>query len=140
MEIKRGASRLVILVGSLALKVPDDSGPERFELGRNANCAELNAWRETNAWWHKYLCPVIYADPDGGFLVMRRARMMTVKEHEAWRQELIKRDEYRPDAPEEPYEEKLEDWGYLDNQPVAVDYARVAYFTAADLSSDPGRP
>ena len=68
------------------------------------------------------------APPNGAVLMMRRARPMTegdFRQHVlaglywAW--------DYRgPDDDDTPFEPQAKDWGWLDDRPVAVDYANTS--------------
>ena len=69
-------------------------------------------WRQKFEWPH--LCPVLWCDPTGSTLVMRRASPdATVAEVDA----MLGR--FYPDV---TCETKLEDWGHVDGALVVLDY------------------
>ena len=61
-----GMTRIVLLIGPFAIKIPK---PGNEEDGRNANRRERHVYRKTK---DRRLCPVIWADPEGNILVMQR--------------------------------------------------------------------
>jgi len=72
-----GATRLVILIGEFAIKLPKPTALARFWRGCRGNSIEE---REH----FPELCPVLWCIPFGLALVMPRARMMTDPEFWAW--------------------------------------------------------
>lgn len=73
----RGVTRRVILVGEYAIKIPTFTSWFMFLQGLGANLTERRLWR---AWKHEMLCPVLFSDPIGLFVVMPRAdEVLTVK-------------------------------------------------------------
>ena len=123
LEWKLGASRLVLLAGSLAIKFPcikRESVLSRWgqvRQGRNCNRAERAAWR---AGKFPHLCPILCADRFGWIVVMRRAAPMSAAEFDAW----FHSDDW-PHIPFEPtpYELKSEDAGRLPcGRLVMIDY------------------
>lgn len=113
-RIAQGVTRHVLLVGSVAIKVPRVSEWRLFLLGLLANMQEAifskTRWPE--------LCPVLWHVPGGWLVVMRRARVLTDDEFaaldlESW----VDRGDYVI-----PAEVKPDSFGYLDGQLVAVDY------------------
>ena len=112
--LEYGVTRRVLLVGSLAIKVPSVTEWRLFLLGLLANMQEAllakTGWPE--------LCPVLWSVPGGFLIVMRRARVLTDDEFlaldlEHW----VQREGYRI-----PAEIKSDSFGYLDGDLVAVDY------------------
>jgi hypothetical protein len=109
-----GTKRRVILSGPYAIKVP------RRDKQDAARC--LNRW-EAELWsvWQPrfgwpYLCPVIWAAPDGSVLVMQRATQNVTAEE-------IAAIENNDDHPRPSCESKPEDWGRLeDGRVVMLDY------------------
>lgn len=73
-----------------------------------------STWRPKFGW--TYLCPVLWAAPDGSVLVMQRAKQDVTAEEIAT---LENNDEHpRPEC-----ESKVEDWGRLeDGRVVILDY------------------
>jgi hypothetical protein len=114
---RRGATRLVILIGGLAIKVPKVTGLARFGRGRDGNKIEARIWREQREHFPE-LCPVLWCAPFGLALAMPRARMMTEDQFYRWADS----DDY-PAHRWSPYEHKPGDWGWLGTRPVVVDYA-----------------
>jgi hypothetical protein len=68
---------------------------------------------------------MVASDPIGLLVIMKGARMMTADEVDRWRLRL--NDLYVPGHPEAPFEDKEDEWGWLGDRPVAVDYARDAW-------------
>jgi hypothetical protein len=90
-----------------------------------------SVWRRKFSWQN--LCPILFADPFGFFVVMRRARQPVAREV---------KDAADPDYyPGITAEMKSEDYGHLDGRIVAVDYGlpdadmveeRRAYYLATE--------
>jgi hypothetical protein len=74
-------------------------------------------WRERFGWPH--LCPVVWADPEGYVLVMRRA-IQDVTHDEIVAFEAAWMDSQRLPLPSG--EDKPEDWGHVDGRLVLCDY------------------
>ncbi|HEY5972277.1 MAG TPA: hypothetical protein VIT22_09955 [Pseudoxanthomonas sp.] len=76
VEWHLGASRLVFLIGSIAIKVPCIKRVSvltrwgQLLQGRNCNRAERAAWIAQK---YPNLCPIVYADSSGWIVVMLRA-------------------------------------------------------------------
>lgn len=110
-----GCTRAVLLVGGLAIKVPQfRMGWRLFLLGLLANMQERDFARLR---WPE-LCPVVLALRGGWLLIMRRASPMSLErwvefDAVAWRE--------RPDG-RIPVEIKRDSFGILDGRIVAVDY------------------
>lgn len=121
-----GASRVVHLCCGWAIKRPHLWPPRKLLLGIRANRAERRAWfSRQDYWWRDLLCHMVASDPVGLLVIMKRARMMTATEVREWRKQLDRL--YEPGPPEEPFEDKEDEWGWLEGRPVAVDYARHAW-------------
>lgn len=111
-----GCTREVFLVGRWAIKVPQFRYEWRhFLQGLLANMQERQ-------WWKNFpqpeLCPVLWGVPGGWLIVMRRAQPMTRDQFdaidlEAW----CDRGEWK--VPAEP---KMDSFGWIGDQLVAVDY------------------
>lgn len=106
-----GAFRRVFSVGSIVIKVPR---PRAFGSALRCNRWEREMWRK---WRRKFgwenLCPVLFADPLGLFVVMPKAEAVTFED-------VIAADrDYYPDI---HVEMKAEDWGRIDDLVVVVDY------------------
>lgn len=133
ISFARGSQRRVIVCGRYAIKFPRLF---RFRAGARANMEEARLWRE--GWQRRYpeLCPVLACLPFGIAVVMPAVRIMTRAEVDQFDASGEKPD-HAPDP--ELYEDKLGDWGYLDERPVVVDYAMRVHMTAEDLELiDPG--
>ena len=115
VEVKRGASRIVLCAGPYAVKVPRAHSWRGFLHGLIDNMNERGTWRylQTDREW---LCPISWAAPGGWLLIMRRALALT---HEA-------------ELPEPMVAAaktlQLEEWhalnvGWYDGRLVFVDYA-----------------
>ncbi len=122
MKITSGASRVVILVGRWAIKLPHlGHGWRRFCLGMVANMDE-RLW----SGFDERLCPVLFCAPLGLFLVMRRVDRVLHSESEV---EEIGVREFFADVPV-AQDENPDNYGYIGNRLVCVDYAPV--FTPSD--------
>ena len=104
-----GATRIVLLVGGYAVKLPRLNTWRTFLNGLLANMQErefsLTGWPE--------LCPVLFSFPGGWLVVMRRARPLTYCEFEAVDMRGFGGI---------PVEGKRDSFGWLDGRIVAVDY------------------
>lgn len=117
MEVKRGATRTVLLIGRLALKFPRCTEWRTFLLGLLANMQE----RDFSTLQFVPLCPVLFALPGGFLVVMPRVRSLTWEEFD---------ETHRPECwdlatnPEHPFrcEHKQCSFGWLHGKIVVVDY------------------
>lgn len=123
VEFNSGQSRLVMLIGKYAIKLPRFSRLYRISQGRNCNKAERHAWNENI---YPQLCPIVYADKYGWIVLMLRASPMSSIEFDDWF--------YSDDWPfipnsESPFELKHTDAGYLppDKRRVMIDYGMRGY-------------
>lgn len=112
--IKYGSTRTVFLMGSYAFKVPAVTEWRLLLLGLLANmqeaCFSRTGWPE--------LCPVVLSIPGGWLVVMRRAQPLSMDAFERMDVEQWKdRGDYIV-----PVENKLDSFGVLDGNVVAVDY------------------
>ena len=116
--IRVGSNRNVLLVGKRAIKFPKCWPLRRIRKALKANRLEASLYREQR---HVYpeLCPVLALSPFGVVLVMARARMMTADEYAVF----VDSKDY-PDRQAYPYEEKPDEWGFVDGRRVVVDYAK----------------
>lgn len=115
--IRTGATRRVLLIGEIAIKVPTVRSWGLFLYGLLGNMQERNFSR--TGW--KQLCPVLFALPGGFLLVMRRARpLVLIDWHEFDYDRFVDQPDYRV-----PAEEKMDSFGWLDGRIVAVDYGTV---------------
>ena len=113
-SVSWGTTRVVILIGGIAIKLPAYKEWRLFLLGLLANMQERKFW--TTKW--PELCPVVFSVPGGWVTVMRRARPLTRDEFdsidlEKW----VDRDDYRI-----PAETKMDSFGWIDGLLVAIDY------------------
>lgn len=109
-----GCSRQVLLIGRFAIKLPQTGYRWRnFVNGLLHNMNERDRWRWTR---DRRLCPVLWGDPFGFVLIMRRAE--TLRDGERTKAELAAqfRDELIRVEP------KPCSFGWLDGRLVAVDY------------------
>lgn len=114
IDLKRGATRIVLLIGKYAIKIPSIFEWRLFLHGLLANLQEASFSR---AEWEE-LCPVVLAVPGGWFLIMRRATPLSEEEFESLNyEEWVDRENYRV-----PVENKHDSFGILDGRIVAVDY------------------
>ncbi len=118
IEFHRGSTRGVLLLGSIAIKVPRLHAPLR---GAWCNRKE----RRIHGEGHPALCPIICADPIGIFVVMRRVEPMSQEyfdSHVLDLMHLIDRPNRRDHL---PVEMKASSFGWLDGRIVAIDYAEL---------------
>jgi hypothetical protein len=108
----RGVYRRVILIGKVVAKFP-----RLYALADGMRC---NRWEREmwNVWRPKYgwesLCPILFADPLGVIVVMRRAEQPVTREE---------KDAGLPDYyPDITAETKPDNFGRLNGRIVAVDY------------------
>ena len=124
IEIRYGKSRFVILAWRYAIKFPRVNNPNsalpicgRLRQGLRCNLMEAKAWQENK---YANLCPIVFAQKHGLFLVMPRARPMSNEEFDEWHDS----DDWpyvRDDDP--PFEAKSADAGILlDGRYVMIDY------------------
>lgn len=111
---RNGRTRVVILVGTIAIKLPKLNNWLQFLSGLSANCREYSRW-EINKSANPPLCPVLFSSW-GGFLNVMRRVDRTVYDSE-WADLDIKSLNpytYNDDIPENV--------GYLDGRLVMIDY------------------
>lgn len=114
MEIKRGATRLVILAWQWAIKIPSFAEWRLFLHGLLANMQE-RLWGQTG---FPELCPVVFSIPGGWLVVMRRTQPLTDEDWEDFDTEsFCNQEDYRV-----PAEHKRNSFGKLDGRIVAIDY------------------
>jgi hypothetical protein len=116
--LRRGTTRVVLVVGPLAFKFA------RHDRGVLCNLFEANLYRRTTTPRRRdMLCPVIACSRNGAVLVMKAATPLDPTEHEDLRANLPDWDYGGPGDDECPFEPKPEDWGRLKGRLVAVDYS-----------------
>lgn len=80
MSIKSGVSRIVLLIGRYAIKIPRcNRGDDFFVLGMQGNILERERWRASKRDYpngHPALAPIYFCFPFGLLLIMKRYRMM----------------------------------------------------------------
>lgn len=109
-----GCTRIVVLFGPWAFKIPSLTEWRLFLLGLLANMQESTF---SKAGWPE-LCPVLFSLPGSFLVVMRRAREMTDQEFLGFDVgKWVDRGEYTI-----PVEFKSDSFGYLDDRIVAIDY------------------
>lgn len=112
--IRHGSTRIVFLIGSYAIKLPDFTCEWRLFLqGLLANMQERVFWTTK---WAK-LCPVVFSLPGGWLVVMQRARPMTESEFA-----LMDEDWLNEENGVVPSEFKQNSFGWVDGRIVAIDY------------------
>jgi hypothetical protein len=123
-----GASRLALLIGHIAIKVPCIKRVSvltpwgQVRQGRNCNRAEHASWIEQK---FPHLCPIVWADRFGWIVVMKRAKPMSAIEFDDW----FHSEEW-PHVPLEPvpYELSEKDAGFLPcGRRVMIDYGMRGY-------------
>lgn len=108
-----GATRAVLLVGGVAVKIPRPTTWRTFLNGLLANMQEREFSR---AGWPE-LCPVLISIPGGWLVVMRRAAPLTDAEWCEIGEDWPERGEYVV-----PVELKRDSFGVLGGRIVAIDY------------------
>jgi hypothetical protein len=125
LAVHWGATRVVVICGKIAVKFP------LGEHGRCCNIFEAGIWernkeRPTRS---RHLCPVLWCHPQGKVLIMPAAvplvpaadpiAMLSAMHGDDWW-------DYRSGGDDgQPTEPKSADWGMLDGELVAVDYAAI---------------
>jgi len=112
-----GATRAVLLIGGLAVKIPRPTEWRLFLLGLLANMQERQFARTG---WPE-LCPVLFSLPGGWLVVMPRASILTDEEWDR----IAYADIYSFANQQEyaiPVELKSDSFGWLNGRLVAVDY------------------
>jgi hypothetical protein len=118
VSIERGSTRLVLLIGHLALKIA------RNESGLDCNRREAATWRQVSDERRLQLCPVLATRSEDAVIVMPRLKMLTQREHESWCAAGGYFDlALMPGEFEIGFEPGVRNWGWLNGRPVAVDYA-----------------
>lgn len=115
--IRSGYSRVVILIGPYAVKIPNFFFWKGFLYGLVGNMHEVQWYRHSSEDM-KRLCPIRFAIPGGWLVVMSRARDMTRDEWDGFdAMEFIGSGQNTI-----PVEPKMNSFGWLDGRIVAVDY------------------
>ncbi len=113
-RVKFGSTRIVILVGNIAVKFPALDSWEHFLLGIVSNIRESHYWK-----WFKCarLCPVLFSA--GGFiLIMQRAEELSPDEFSKIELgEFVTMNNARI-----PVEDKFSSFGKIGMRIVATDY------------------
>lgn len=112
MILKKGATRFVFVFSKWVIKVPYLTQFDNFLLGLLANRQE-KLWNGVS----KKLCPVIFSFPLGFFLVMKRCELLSEWPHNDFYENFINEPGLLL-----PVEEKLDSFGILNGQIVAIDY------------------
>lgn len=122
LQLCRGSSRIVLLVGQYAVKLPRVSSLYRVAQGVRCNRAEVEAWTQRI---YPNLCPLLWSSPGSLVVVMPRARIMSDSEFDAW----FESDEWPHFVDQDtPCELKSADAGFLpDGRRVMVDYGVEGY-------------
>lgn len=116
-EVRRGATRVVILTKNYALKVPTFESWELFLCGLLSNMSEV-VWNVIEC---ENLCPVIWSIPGGFLNVMPRVETFdTYLETDAYMELFGEREDYTLTF----VENKPNHFGYYKNNIVAVDYGQ----------------
>jgi hypothetical protein len=115
MKIRYGTTRTVLLIGSLAIKIPSVTEWRLFLLGLLANMQEV---KFSKTKWEE-LCPILFYLPLGFLVVMKRCESLTRQQFESF-----DIDDFRekPDHLITFVENKIDSFGILNGKIVAVDY------------------
>lgn len=111
--LKFGSTRLVIVAGSLAFKLPRFTHWKTFLRGLLANIQEC----EFNTLKDPLLCPIYFSLPGGFLVVMPRVSPIKTKLSTRKFNSLVDRNTYIL-----PIENKIDSFGYLGDILVAIDY------------------
>lgn len=109
MRLASGCTRRVLLIGSLAIKWPKVTG------GFKANRYERRRWQTGDV----RLCPILFSDPFGLLVIMRRAA--DLEPVEAW--EIIAQTDFSG----LPHDTIPENVGLIDGRLVMVDYGALGH-------------
>lgn len=114
--ICRGSSRIVLLLGPWAFKLPTYTEWRLFLRGLLANMQERQLWRFLQD--DSALCPVVFALPGGWLIVMPRVEPLTNEEFLSLPiEDFLDRDHWVI-----PAETKADSFGWWEGRLVAVDY------------------
>lgn len=117
--MRYGTTRVVLLIGSFAIKFPRPSNIRRFAMGILANMDERLWFRESPADWKLNMAPALYCFW-GFVLIAKRARSITQKQYET-----INDADYIP----LPYDKKIDNFGLYEERIVLVDYGATRFVT-----------
>lgn len=112
MEVKRGATRLVVLAGNYAVKIPNPATWRSFLSGLLSNMEERGMGRLR----HPLLCPVLWGIRGGWLVVMPAASPLCEYEFRNYV------DVSQFQCVTEAIEGKPDSFGWLAGRIVAVDY------------------
>lgn len=117
---RTGVTRIVILIGRWAIKLPRFG--HGWRLGLRGLLCNMQERQFAATGWPE-LCPVVWAAPGGFLLIMRRARELTREEWFAFNPKTF-HDYYENGelVRSIPVEEKMDSFGMLDGRIVAIDY------------------
>jgi hypothetical protein len=115
-DLSEGATRKVLLFPTFVIKIA------KGQDGVDSNKTEYE-WNKLNP-NDKRLCPIIYADPFGFFVVMKRAQEVDDFD-ELW--EFIKDSDYFNGFPEILIECVAGNFGFIDGVLVLTDYGGTSY-------------
>ncbi len=109
-----GVTRIVLLIGNVAVKIPNIRQWRLFLRGLLGNMQE----RLFGTSWMQGFCPIVCSDPFGFVVVMRRAIPLSDKEWAEFDYEkFVNRADYKI-----PVENKQDSFGWVGSQIVAIDY------------------
>ena len=117
MQIKRGTTRTVLLVGPYAVKLPSGRSWRLFLHGLLGNQQEALWWRELKEPKARLtMCPVLFYIPGGWMLIMPRCKPIS---RSLWLKARLCSRMKRQGI---PVENKPCSFGWLKDRVVAVDY------------------
>ena len=125
IEIIEGTGRKVLLVRGYAIKLArTDCTENPLRKGFEDNLREAAYWQNASRAMQKILCPVLFISESGDLLVMPRASTIPPADWEAARRVIDERysDAYAGPASSIGFETKIETCGYLNGEPVVIDY------------------
>ena len=127
MQFHHGVTRVVVLVGSFAIKFPRwTMGTMWFTRGQCHNLKERDFWRSYPAPAREHLCPCYFCLPFGLFSIMRRAAHLPDDDPNGTDyHNLLTAKGYRG------FDSKTDNLGMIDGQLVILDYGDLSFFWEA---------
>ena len=119
--IRRWATRIALLIGRYAFKMPSTASWKLFLNGLLANIQEHEFWKGMPEDSRAMMCPVLFHLPGGFLSVMRRAEPVRTK---TWKKHGTRWFIRAAGDLHIPVEPKKDSFGYLNGHIVVVDYGR----------------
>lgn len=122
-KVNQGTNRTVFLIGRYAIKIArfwHSNSCYRWKSFLRGILANIN-----EAYWYKWskqkdkLCPVLFKSPLGVILIMKRAELLSCEEYN--------KDVFNSIFKALPLDNKIENFGKIDEKIVLVDYGDSPY-------------